>query len=272
MTASAYPAALCYRVSRLNGPADDHATFYGVTPHPSSNAAYLSGPDQDLTASPSFPSGHTKYGYAEAVLLGLMVPERYPQEIARAAEYGNDRIILGAHYAIDVIGGRTLALHDIAHLLANDPAYVGQPKARATVITDYRQALGAARADVRAALETGCSHPVPECARMDTGRFSNTAADDTFYNATQTYGLLLVHEKMAGVVEDVGKVAPEAGYLLAAAFPYLTLTQADDILTATEGPGGGFLDDGSPFGLYSRINLYAAAKQAAAMAVSGDSR
>ena len=37
---------------------------------------------------------------------------------------------------------------------------------------------------------------------------------------------------------------------------------ADQILTDTEGPGGGFLDDGSGFGLYSRLNLYAAAARA----------
>jgi hypothetical protein len=43
----------------------------------------------------------------------------------------------------------------------------------------------------------------------------------------------------------------------------LTLEQADQILTETEGPGGGFLDDGSSFGVYSRINLYAAAGRAA---------
>ena len=27
---------------------------------------------------------------------------------------------------MDVLGGRTLATYDMAHLLANDPAYVGQ--------------------------------------------------------------------------------------------------------------------------------------------------
>ena len=46
--------------------------------------------------------------------------------MVRAAEYGNDRIVLGAHYAMDIIGGRTLTLYDMAHLLANDPDYVGQ--------------------------------------------------------------------------------------------------------------------------------------------------
>jgi hypothetical protein len=76
----------------------------------------------------------------------------------------------------------------------------------------------------------------------------------------QTYGLPTVYPQNAG---DVGKLAPEAGYLLTAAFPTLTLEQADQILTETEGPGGGFLDDGSAFGVYSRLNLYAAAGRAA---------
>ena len=47
--------------------------------------------------------------------------------------------------------------------------------------------------------------------------------------------------------------------MLTTAFPSLTLEQADQILTETEGPGGGFLDNGSSFGVYSRLNLYAAA-------------
>jgi hypothetical protein len=77
---------------------------------------------------------------------------------------------------------------------------------------------------------------------------------------TQTYGLPAVYPRNA---EDVGKLAPEAGYLLTVAFPTLTLEQADQILTETEGPGGGFLDNGSAFGVYSRLNLYAAAGRAA---------
>jgi hypothetical protein len=78
----------------------------------------------------------------------------------------------------------------------------------------------------------------------------------------------LVYSKNANAPEDIGKIAPEAGYLLTAAFPSLTLEQADEILTETEGPGGGFLDDGSPFGAYSRLDLYTAAGRAAVF-VSG---
>ena len=241
----------------------DGPDYFG---QPSSNTAYLRGPAQDLTDSPSFPSGHTTYGYGQSLLLGILVPDRYLQEITRAAEYGNNRLVLGAHYAMDVLAGRTLALYDLAHLLANDPVYVGQPISRRTMITDYRQAFVAARADLVAALQAGCGAAIAVCATMDSSRFSDATANEVFYQATQTYGLPVVHEKTAGRVEDVQAVAPEAGYLLTVAFPFLTLDQADAILTATEGPGGGFLDDGSAFGLYSRLNLYAAVKAALALA------
>jgi hypothetical protein len=90
--------------------------------------------------------------------------------------------------------------------------------------------------------------------------------NEAFYAVTQTYGLPVVYPKNAGTPEDVGKLAPEAGYLLTTAFPSLTLEQADQILTETEGPGGGFLDDGSAFGVYSRLNLYAAADRAKQLA------
>jgi hypothetical protein len=123
-----------------------------------------------------------------------------------------------------------------------------------------------ARSELDAFLRSGCGDTVAACARMDKSRFKDGAANEALYDATQTYGLPVVHARTANVVEDVGTIAPEAGYLLTAAFPSLTLAEANDILTATEGPGGGFLNDGSAFGLYSRLNLYAAAGKAAALA------
>lgn len=232
--------------------------FFGVA---SGNMAYLRGPSQNLVNSPSYPSGHATYGYAEALVLALLVPERYPQMIVRAAEYGNDRIVLGAHYAMDVLGSRALALYDVAQLLANKPGYVGLKKDRVQ-IDDFPKALAAARADVDKALGAACHMPIAACAQKDAGRFADPAKDLAFYEATQTYGLPIVFPRTAQSKEDVAKLASEAGYLLTAAFPYLTLAEADRILTETEGPGGGFLDNGSPFGVYSRLDLYQAAKQA----------
>jgi hypothetical protein len=233
---------------------------------PADNLAYLHGMLTDLTNSPSYPSGHTTYGYTGALVLALLVPSRYPEMMARGAEYGNDRIIIGAHYAMDVLGGRTLALYDVAHLLANDPAYVGLSPRGATPIKDFREAVKAARADMTRTLQAGCGETVEICAQQDTGRFSNSSANESFYISTQTYNLPVVYPKNAYLTEDVGKLAPEAGYLLVVAFPSLTLDDADSILTETEGPGGGFLDDGSSFGVYSRLNLYAASSRARRLA------
>jgi hypothetical protein len=236
--------------------------FFGIQ---SSNLDYLQGRAQDLQNSPSFPSGHTTYGYAESVILALLVPQRYLEMLTRAAEYGNNRIILGAHYAMDVLGGRTLATYDIAQLLANKAGYVGAKRGK-LIIENYQEALAAARADMTAALEKGCGNTLSLCSRQDDSRFADPAKNKTFYEATQTYGLPPVYEQNAGRTEDVWHLAPEAGFLLTAAFPYLTLAQADDILTRTEGPGGGFLDNGSAFGVYSRLDLYRAVEAAVNLA------
>jgi hypothetical protein len=232
---------------------------------PSSNLVYNYGPLLDLSNSPSYPSGHTSYGYTGALLLAMLAPDRYSQMITRGAEYGNDRILIGAHYAMDVMGGRTLALYDMAHLLANDPAYVGHSLPGAPLIKDFQAAVKEARADLTMVLQAACGKTIAECAREDTSRFSNPAANEAFYDETQTYNLPVVYPQNANKVEDVRKLAPEAGYLLTTAFPWLTLEEADQILTMTEGPGGGFLDNGTSFGVYSRLNLYAAAKRAEAL-------
>lgn len=252
--------------------------YFGNVSH---SLDWLHGPSQNLTDSPSYPSGHTTYGYTESLVLALLVPERYQQMIARAAEYGNNRIVVGAHYAMDVLGGRAVALHAVAHLLANDPAYVGQIRRNpavvgemspstndAVAITDYPAALATARTDLARLLAEACGDALAACASQDTGRFRDAAANEALYDATQTYGLPVVHAATANTVEDVGKLAPEAGYLLTAAFPSLTLAEANAILTETQGPGGGFLDDGSAFGVYSRLNLYAAAGKASALAAT----
>lgn len=233
---------------------------------PADNTVYNRGPIMNLVNNPSFPSGHTTYGYMGALLLAVLVPERYPEMIVRGAEYGNDRIVVGAHYAMDVLGGRALALHAMARLLANDPLYAGQPYRNAPALKDFRAAVVKARADVRKALQDGCGKALAECAREDIGRLSDAAANEAFYASTQTYGLPVVYAERAHATVDVGKVAPEAGYLLTVAFPSLTLEQANGILSKTLGPGGGFLDNGSAFGVYSRLNLYAAARYAAAQA------
>ena len=105
---------------------------------PADNTVYNRGPIMNLINSPSYPSGHTTYGYMGSLVLAVLVPERYQQMITRGAEYGNDRILIGAHYAMDVLGGRTLATYDLAHLLANDPAYLDRTLPGSAVSRTFR--------------------------------------------------------------------------------------------------------------------------------------
>jgi len=157
------------------------------------NGVYNRGPIMNLINSPSYPSGHTTYGYTGSLVLAILVPERYQEMITRGAEYGNDRIIMGAHYAMDVMGGRTLALYDMAHLLANDPLYTGRTYTGVATIKNFQAAIKVARADVTRALETACGKTMQECAREDIGRLSNPAANQAFYADTQTYNLPVGH-------------------------------------------------------------------------------
>lgn len=151
---------------------------------PSDNSVYNRGPIMNLINSPSYPSGHTTYGYMGSLLLAILVPERYQEMIARGSEYGNDRILMGAHYAMDILGGRALASYDIAHLLANDPDYVGRTLKGAPVIKDYQLALEAAKTDLVAELQTACGDTIEVCAKQDTGRFNNAVMNEAFYNTT----------------------------------------------------------------------------------------
>jgi len=183
--------------------------------------------------------------------------------MTRAAEYGHSRIILGARHAMNKNAGRTLAAYDVAPLLPRDPASVAFTTRR-SVMNDYRATLASARADLIQELTATCGATIARCAAEDTSRFAAPAKDEACYGSTLTYRLATVYPATAETTEDVAKIAPQAGYLLTAAFPSLSLAQAAQILTATEGPGGGFLDNGSEFGLYSRLDLYRAAKAAAA--------
>ena len=48
-----------------------------------------------------------------------------------------------------------------------------------------------------AALEAACGKSVQQCAREDIGRLSNPAANEAFYDETQTYNLPVVYSKTA---------------------------------------------------------------------------
>src|SRR5262245_2987308 len=111
----------------------------------------------------------------------------------------------GAHYAMDVLAGRTLAAYDVAQLLAKRPGYVGVRR-DGLQIDDFQTALEAARTDITEALEARCGHALIACAEEDQSRFADAAKNRAFYEATQTSDLPVVFEQNANSPEDVGKL------------------------------------------------------------------
>ena len=59
-----------------------------------------------LCTGGSYPSGHTASAYLSGITLATLLPELAPSILARTSEAANNRIVLGVHYPLDVIGGR----------------------------------------------------------------------------------------------------------------------------------------------------------------------
>ncbi|HTC45555.1 MAG TPA: phosphatase PAP2 family protein [Steroidobacteraceae bacterium] len=88
--------------------------------------------------SASYPSGHSTWAVASAIILADMVPERRVQIFARADEYARNREVGGVHYPSDVAAGH-LAGTALAVELFNIPRFDADEIAAAN---ELRQALG----------------------------------------------------------------------------------------------------------------------------------
>lgn len=106
-------------------------------------------PKSDAAAKPdSYPSGHASIGWAWALTLAEVAPERADAILARGYAYGHSRVVCGVHYRSDVESGRVVGAATVARLHA-DPVYTAQ--------------VALARKEVLAAWAAG-SRPAPDCA------------------------------------------------------------------------------------------------------------
>lgn len=64
----------------------------------------------------SYPSGHSAYGWAAAMILARVAPERAEVVMARATEYAESRVVCGVHFPSDVNAGQVIAAAVVAHL------------------------------------------------------------------------------------------------------------------------------------------------------------
>lgn len=86
-----------------------------------------------LRSDGSYPSGHTAIGWAWALVLTSLMPERTDALLARGFAFGQSRVICGAHWQSDVDNGRVVAASVVARLQA-DPVYQAQWRRAATEV------------------------------------------------------------------------------------------------------------------------------------------
>lgn len=70
----------------------------------------------------SYPSGHSAVGWAWALELAEVAPERSDPILARGLAFGESRVVCNVHWQSDVVAGRTMGAATVARLHA-DRAY-----------------------------------------------------------------------------------------------------------------------------------------------------
>ncbi|MFJ4984976.1 glycoside hydrolase domain-containing protein [Streptomyces sp. NPDC088732] len=196
-----------------------------------------------LTTSGSYPSGHTYGGYEAGTILATLLPELAPSILARTSEYGDNRIVLGFHYPLDVMGGRIAGQATVAHRWA-DP--------------EFADLLMQAHTEMENVLLAQCEKEgygdtLAACAGDPYAGLSS-AQDVDLYTQRLTYGFPQV-----GKAGQSLKAPSDAAALLVTAFPNLTAAQRTQIVEQTATDSGYPLDltaDGQAS--WQRINLAAA--------------
>jgi acid phosphatase (class A) len=90
-----------------------------------------------LSKSGSYPSGHATVGTLMGIELANMLPEKRAEIMARAWEFGQNRVVGGIHYPSDIEMGR-ISGTVIAQTISSHP--------------DFKQEFEAAKSELRAAL------------------------------------------------------------------------------------------------------------------------
>ncbi|WP_442683092.1 acid phosphatase [Stenotrophomonas sp. JC08] len=107
-------------------------------------------PDKEagLAENGSYPSGHTSIGWAWALILAELAPDRQDAILARGRSYGESRLVCNVHWNSDVAAGRFMGSAVVARLHAD---------------AGFRTDMEAARAEL-AALRASNPAPAPDCA------------------------------------------------------------------------------------------------------------
>lgn len=208
---------------------------------------YNDGKNDFYSDSKAFPSGHTNQATWTTTLLALAVPELGPQLVARGSEAGYNRMVMGVHYPLDVIGGRMTGTAAAADRW-ND--------------MHMRDAIQQAGREIRSELEWRTGKPLAQAVAEDQP-YRSTSGAVSEYTQRMTYGFKPVYNTNAPMI--VPQAAPD---LLLSRHPNLNYDQRASVIRQTAIPAGSPLDDQSARGSWQRVNL--AAALAATVTVNAD--
>ncbi len=90
-----------------------------------------------LTKDGSYPSGHAALGWAWALVLSEVAPERTNALLARGYAFGQSRVVCGVHWQSDVDAGRVMGSAAVA-VLHTDPTFTAQLAAARAEVADAR--------------------------------------------------------------------------------------------------------------------------------------
>jgi acid phosphatase (class A) len=88
-------------------------------------------PEAHPTGGSSYPSGHSAYGWAVAMILVRVAPDRAEALMSRAEEYADSRVVCGVHFPSDVAAGQVIAAGVVARLDASPDFQADLARARA---------------------------------------------------------------------------------------------------------------------------------------------
>lgn len=123
------------------------------------NGGSVCTPEEEtkLRKDGSYPSGHTAIGWAWALVLAEIAPDRADAILARGRAFGESRIICNVHWHSDVVEGRFMGAATVARL-HTDPQFCADVNAARAEYTKVRQKGLPPTRDCRAeaeALESG---------------------------------------------------------------------------------------------------------------------
>lgn len=206
--------------------------------------------------SQSFPSGHTTKAYNRGIALATLLPELGPEIMARASEAGNNRIVLGVHYPMDVMGGRIAATASSSALWSDENFRSQELLPAREELENYitsrcttdgnGDTLETCITNLKANANNGYTNTFTDSVSNEpvTDRASAIAA----YTARMTYGV-----EQTSASGQSPQIPDGAQNLLLTAYPDLTDAQRKQILAASQIDSGYPLDASSQG--FERINL-----------------